>query len=80
MAKTTLLENQIHHGNHDHQEQYGHDAAGAHEIRRPVATGAHGQGIDLVRRDEEGIGCGNGYRQRKYCRVSAGSDLSVSNS
>lgn len=47
------LEHQVHHQHHDRQKEYGHDAAGSHEIRDPITCRSHDQGIHLMGGNEK---------------------------
>ena len=64
------LEHNIHHRDHHDQEQHTHDATSLDEIRDPIAGRPHDQGIDLMCRYQEGVGCCNRHGQGKNCRIS----------
>ena len=49
----SVLEQDVHHDQHDNQKQRCHDTTRAHEVSNTVATRTHQQRIHLVRRDQE---------------------------
>ena len=67
-----VSEYEIQHQQRNDEEQYRHDAAGPQEVGYLIITGSHYQGINLVSRDQEGIGRRDCHGQREHGGVGTG--------